>query len=89
MKHFIIIEFNPYETCFDNCMEVYPIEIVKRCCLSSGSRGRKGGRLKANQKAVEKAVKLYKTQTHSIREIVAISSVSQATLYRALAEGKA
>jgi DNA invertase Pin-like site-specific DNA recombinase len=57
--------------------------------LAARARGRQGGRPKANQKAVEKAIKLYKTQTHSIREIVAISGVSQATLYRALAEEKA
>ena len=33
------------------------------------ARGRKGGRPKADQKAVEKAVKLYEAQTHSIKEI--------------------
>lgn len=48
------------------------------------ARGRKGGRPKSDQKAVEKAVKLYNTQTYSIKEIVAISGISQGTLYRAL-----
>jgi DNA invertase Pin-like site-specific DNA recombinase len=52
------------------------------------ARGRKGGRPKANPKAVEKAVKLYKSQTHSIKEIVVLTGISQATLYRALAEVK-
>lgn len=48
------------------------------------ARGRKGGRPKADQKAVEKAVKLYEAQTHSIKEITQITGISQATLYRAL-----
>jgi DNA invertase Pin-like site-specific DNA recombinase len=52
------------------------------------ARGRKGGRPKANPKSLEKAVKLYNSQTHSIREIVTITKISQATLYRALAESK-
>lgn len=52
------------------------------------ARGRKGGRPKADAKAVDKAVKLYQAQTHSIAEICAITKVSQATLYRRLAELK-
>lgn len=48
------------------------------------ARGRKGGRPKADAKAVDKAVKLYNAQTHSIKEITAITGISQATLYRAL-----
>jgi len=52
------------------------------------ARGRSGGRPKANPQAVEKAVKLYHAQTHTIREITAICGISQATLYRALADKK-
>ena len=52
------------------------------------ARGRKGGRPKTNQKSIDKAIKLYETQTHSIREIVALTGISQATLYRRLAEIK-
>lgn len=48
------------------------------------ARGRKGGRPKANIKQVEKAIKLYYAQVHSIKEITAITGISQATLYRAL-----
>lgn len=48
------------------------------------ARGRKGGRPKANIKQVEKAVKLYHAQVHSIKEITTITGISQATLYRAL-----
>ena len=50
------------------------------------ARGRKGGRPKADSKAVEKAVKLYEAKTHSIKEITEICSISQATLYRAIKE---
>lgn len=48
------------------------------------ARGRKGGRPKADHKAVEKAVKLYEAKTHSIKEITEICGISQATLYRAI-----
>lgn len=48
------------------------------------ARGRVGGRPKSDSKAIEKAVKLYNAQTHSIKEITAISGISQATLYREL-----
>lgn len=52
------------------------------------ARGRAGGRPKANAASVQKAVKLYQTNTHSIKEITAICGISQATLYRALNEAK-
>lgn len=52
------------------------------------ARGRKGGRPPADTKTVEKAVKLYNAQTHSIKEITAITGISQATLYRALKKVK-
>ena len=49
------------------------------------ARGRKGGRPRVDSKAVDKAIKLYHAQTHSIKEITTICGISQATLYRALA----
>lgn len=48
------------------------------------ARGRKGGRPKANPKAVERAVRLYDSQTQSIKEITEITGISSATLYRAI-----
>lgn len=48
------------------------------------ARGHCGGRPKANAKAVEKAVKLYRANTHTAREIADITGISPATLYRAL-----
>jgi DNA invertase Pin-like site-specific DNA recombinase len=50
------------------------------------ARGRVGGRPKADAKALDKAIKLYNAQTYSIKEIVSITGISQATLYRALKE---
>ncbi len=52
------------------------------------ARGRKGGRPKADSKAVDNAVRLYHAQTHSVKEITALCGISQATLYRALAAEK-
>jgi len=48
------------------------------------ARGRKGGRPKADNKAIEKALKLYDSQTHSVKEICQIVNISSSTLYRAL-----
>ena len=62
---------------------------VQRTCeglQAARARGRKGGRPTADSKAVAKALKLYEAQTHSIKEITAITGISQATLYRRLAE---
>lgn len=59
---------------------------VKEGLNSARARGRVGGRPKTSKKALEKALKLYQSQTHSIREIVEITGVSQSVLYRALKE---
>jgi len=48
------------------------------------ARGKVGGRPRVDSKALEKATRLYHAQTHSIREITAITGISQATLYREL-----
>jgi DNA invertase Pin-like site-specific DNA recombinase len=64
---------------------------VQRTCeglQAARARGRKGGRPHADAKTVNKAVKLYQARTHSIKEITAITGISQATLYRRLAELK-
>ena len=51
---------------------------------SARSRGRIGGRPKANGEQVKKALKLYKTQQYSIREIEEMTGVKKDTLYRNL-----
>jgi len=65
------------------------VERTKEGLEAARARGRKGGRPKADSKAVDKAIRLYQAQTHSIKEITAITGVSQATLYRRLAELRA
>jgi DNA invertase Pin-like site-specific DNA recombinase len=49
---------------------------------SARARGRKGGRPRVNDKNVQKALKLYNSKDYTISEIVEMSGVSQATLYR-------
>ena len=46
------------------------------------ARGRKGGRPPKDAKTVEKALKLYKAQTHSVAEICELCGLAQGTLYK-------
>ena len=48
------------------------------------ARGRTGGRPKANEDQVKKAVRLYHTREYSIKEIEEMSGVKKDTLYRNL-----
>lgn len=45
------------------------------------ARGRKGGRPKANSKAIEQAIALYEARTISIKDILETTGISKATLY--------
>lgn len=49
---------------------------------SARARGRKGGRPRVKGNKIDKALKLYDSEEYSIRDIVEMSGVSQATLYR-------
>lgn len=49
---------------------------------SARARGRNGGRPKVKDKSIEKALKLYDSKEYSISEIVGMTGISQATLYR-------
>lgn len=49
---------------------------------SARSRGRTGGRPKANPDNIKKAVKLYNTRQYSIKEIEELTGVKKSTLYR-------
>ncbi len=55
---------------------------TKEGLSSARARGRKGGRPKVKDKNIEKAIKLYSSKEYSISEIVEMSGISQATLYR-------
>lgn len=56
--------------------------------MAARARGRKGGRPKVDQKKIDKALKLYIAQTHSVSEIIKITGVSQGTLYKAINDAK-
>ncbi|HCA4718646.1 TPA: helix-turn-helix domain-containing protein, partial [Enterococcus faecium] len=49
---------------------------------------RKGGRPRVNQKDVDRAVKLYKSQVYSVKEITEMTGISKATLYRYLKDNR-
>ena len=48
------------------------------------ARGRMGGRPRADPEQVKKAVKLYKTEQYSIKEIEELTGIKKSTLYRNL-----
>jgi DNA invertase Pin-like site-specific DNA recombinase len=60
------------------------VQRTKDGLMAARARGRKGGRPETDTKKVEKALRLYEAQTHSISEIIAITGVSQGTLYKAI-----
>lgn|SRR5699024_6207516 len=65
------------------------VERTKEGLKSARSRGRKGGRPKVDQKNISRAINLYHTEQYSVNEIVEMTGVSRATLYRYLKEPKA
>jgi DNA invertase Pin-like site-specific DNA recombinase len=60
------------------------VERTKTGLAASRARGRNGGRSKTDRRKVEKALKLYDNQTHSVAEITLATGVTKATLYRAI-----
>lgn len=58
------------------------VQRTKEGLESARARGRKGGRPKVKEKNILKALKLYDSKEYSINEIVGMSGISQATLYR-------
>lgn len=57
--------------------------------INARARGRKGGRPRVKNNNVEKALELYNTKAYSISEILEMSGISQATLYRYIKRAKA
>lgn len=51
---------------------------------SARARGRKGGRPKISQEKIDRALKLYWSKEHSLKEIQLMTGVSRATIYRNL-----
>lgn len=64
------------------------VERTRAGLAASRARGRNGGRPKTDRKKVAQAVKLYDTHAHTVAEITDMTSVTKATLYRALKERK-
>ncbi|MBU5494484.1 recombinase family protein, partial [Enterococcus sp. S177_ASV_20] len=64
------------------------VERTKEGLKSARARGRKGGRPRVNQKDVDRAVKLYKSQVYSVKEITEMTGISKATLYRYLKDNR-
>lgn len=64
------------------------VQRTKEGLQAARARGRKGGRPKADAKAVEKALKLYDAQTHSTKEISELTGISVKTLYNAINKRK-
>jgi len=48
------------------------------------ARGRSGGRPRADPHMLQQAIKLYRTGQHTVREIVELTGITKATLYRYL-----
>jgi len=57
---------------------------VNEGVASARARGRIGGRPKTDRKALEKAVRLHASGTHSVREVCQLTGVSSTVLYREL-----
>ncbi|WP_026585293.1 recombinase family protein [Bacillus sp. J33] len=64
------------------------VERTKEGLKSARARGRQGGRPKVNSKEITKAINLYHTEQYSVKEIVEMTGISRATLYRYLNKGK-
>jgi DNA invertase Pin-like site-specific DNA recombinase len=60
------------------------VQRVNEGLQAARARGRNGGRPKADSKRVQQALTLYDSRKYSVSEIVKLSGVSQATIYRAL-----
>uniref|UniRef100_UPI00402AA54B recombinase family protein n=1 Tax=Bacillus sp. DX2.2 TaxID=3073452 RepID=UPI00402AA54B len=56
--------------------------------VSARARGRVGGRPRVKDTYIQKALNLYKSEQYSIQEIVNMTGISQATLYRYIRENK-
>lgn len=60
------------------------VERTKEGLKSARARGRQGGRSKVRTRDITKAINLYNSKEYSVNEIVEMTNISRATLYRYL-----
>lgn len=60
------------------------VERTREGLTAARARGRVGGRPKADENALKKAIALYNTGQYTITEITGFTGVSKSTLYRAI-----
>src|SRR5699024_1800620 len=60
------------------------VERKKEGLESARARGRKGGRPRVKSKDIQRAMNLYHTEEYSVKDIVEMTKISRATLYRYL-----
>ena len=60
------------------------VQRTKEGLISARARGRQGGRPKVNERELKKAINLYKSEQYSVSEIVEMTGISRATIYRYL-----
>ena len=59
-------------------------ERTKEGLNAARARGRCGGRPKADETALKKAIALYRTRQYSVKEVTDLTGISKSVLYRAL-----
>ena len=65
------------------------VERTQAGLQAARKRGQVGGRPRVDNKAVERALRLYESKDYSISEITELTGVSKATVYRRLKEHSA
>ena len=60
------------------------VQRTKEGLISARARGRQGGRPKVNERELKKAINLYKSEQYSVSEIVEMTGINRATIYRYL-----
>ncbi|MBC1501859.1 recombinase family protein [Listeria weihenstephanensis] len=58
------------------------VERTKEGLKNARARGRKGGRPRVASKEITRALNLYRSEEYSVKEIVEMTGISRATLYR-------